>query len=182
MLDAELGARLVLPVARALGLPARGLAAVRAEDLHLTLCFAGELLIGEAREFDSALALSLFEAPAPRLRITAPDAFPSPGHERVLIARVEEPSGAGHLAELVERAEEAAEIAGVALPEAGRPFEPHVTLARVRADRHGSRPRVPPNFYGLDFQIDWTPTAAAWVQSPGGGEPYRVLGEFPLER
>ena len=95
------------------------------------------------------------------------------------MARVLEPGGK-HLEELAARAARAAVEAGIELPDAGRPFAPHVTLARVREGRRGARPEVPERFYQLDFGLGWQPSAAAWVESPGGGAPYRVLAELPL--
>ena len=178
MLEPELGQRLADPAQRVLGVPARGLSATAVEDLHVTLCFAGPLLSGEAREMESNLGLCLLEAPAPKLLLEAPGCFPRRGKERVLTATVREPGGE-RLLELAERAAEAAELSGLVLGDA-RPFVPHVTLARLRVDRHGSRPRVPPDFYALDFGLEWQPTHAAWVESVGNGEPYRVVAEYPL--
>lgn len=180
MLGPELGRRLALPAAAALELPARGLRPVAPEDLHLTLCFAGPLSGVRAAELESALALALEEAPAPRLWLAGPSAFPAPGRERVLVVAVEERGGGEDLEELRERGLEAAGMACVPLPEGGRPFRPHVTLARVRAERSGRRPRVPERFYDQDFGIEWQPSSAAWVESGGGGGGYRVAAEFPL--
>ena len=180
MLGPELGLRLAVPAAAALELPARGLRVVAPEDLHLTLCFAGPLTAGRAAELESSLALCFEEAPAPRLVLAGPTAFPAPGRERVLVVAVEEARGGRDLLELRERGLEAAGMACVPLPEEGSPFRPHVTLARVRAERSGRRPRVPERYYALDFGIEWQPSSVAWVESSGGGGGYRVAAEFPL--
>jgi 2'-5' RNA ligase len=112
--------------------------------------------------------------------LAGPSAFPAPGRERVLVVAVEERGEGGALLELRERCFEAAGMACVSLPEEGRPFHPHVTLARVRPERSGRRPRVPQRYYAQDFGIEWQPSSAAWVESCGGGGGYRVAAEFPL--
>ena len=187
MVGPELGAQLARATSAALGLPlgghgetrARGFAAVAPADLHVTLAFAGELDPAAAERLQAALARELSGAPGPRLTIAGTDAFPRRGWERVLVARVLEPEGQ-HLEELAARAARVAVGEGIELPDAGRPFAPHVTLARVREGRRGRRPEVPERFYRLDFGLGWQPSAAAWVESPGGGAPYRVLAELPL--
>jgi 2'-5' RNA ligase len=194
MLGPELGGELARGASAALGLGgaerARGLAPVRPSDIHLTLAFAGALEPAAAERLAAELARALDGAPAPRLSIAGTDAFPRRGAERVLVARVLEPGGA-RLAELAARVARAAAEAGIELPDArgakgakgaGRPFAPHLTLARVRRDRRHRRGGVvvPERFFELDFGLPWQPSAAAWVESPGGGAPYRVLVEFPL--
>jgi 2'-5' RNA ligase len=183
MVGPELGAELARATSAALGLlgeaRARGFAAVPPADLHVTLAFAGELEPAAAERLQAALARELSGAPAPRLTIAVTDAFPRRGWERVLVARVLEPEDE-HLAELAARAARAATGEGIELPDAGRPFAPHVTLARVHEGRRGRRPEVPERFYQLDFGLGWQPSAAAWVESPGGGAPYRVLAQIPL--
>jgi 2'-5' RNA ligase len=185
MLGQELARGLARAVAEVLGSShqasrsAGNLARVPAADLHMTLFFAGELEPAVAGRIEAELGQAFAELRPPRLWIAGTDAFARRGRERVLVARVLEPVGE-RLAELAARAARAAAEAGVALPDAGRPFAAHVTLARIREGRRGERPRVPERFYELEFGLRWQPSAAAWVESPGGGAPYRVVAEFPL--
>jgi len=186
MLGAELGQALERALAAALrgaeqgalGRHARSFAPVRGADMHLTLAFAGALEEPAALRFEGALARSFAGAQGPGLELGRADAFPDPRRARVLVVRVRELCGT-HLADLATRAVRAAEEAGVELPDGERPFSPHVTLARVR-ERRGRRPAIPEAFFGLDFALPWQPRAAAWVESPGGGAPYRVVAEFLL--
>jgi 2'-5' RNA ligase len=191
MLGAELGGKLERALGDALGpsgpsMGPRGqrpIAPVRGADMHLTLLFAGALDGDPARRLGALLGRAFAGAQSPRLVLGRADAFPSPRRARVLVARVLE-FGGTHLADLAARAARTADEAGLVLPGASagrapRPFAPHVTLARLREGRRGSG-KVPAAFLALDFALPWQPRAAAWVESPGGGAPYRVAEEFPL--
>ena len=97
------------------------------KDLHLTLKFFGEVasdrldVIGEALRFaaDGAEALSL--------RLGELGAFPSRSRPRILWVGVKGPPALELLQDRIERGSEA-----IGFPPEGAPFQPHVTLGRVR--------------------------------------------------
>ncbi|MGI8460999.1 MAG: RNA 2',3'-cyclic phosphodiesterase [Solirubrobacterales bacterium] len=105
---------------------------VSPEALHLTLAF-----LGQRPERDVARIGSLIErlsSPAPELRLL-PDPAPRPPRRPRLIAIEAESEGAVTLqAEL-----SAALVAARVYEPEERPFWPHLTIARTRRERRGSR-------------------------------------------
>jgi 2'-5' RNA ligase len=102
----------------------------RPEAWHLTVKFLGEIAEPDAERFADAVAPHAAAAAAGALPAGGPLVLPPRGRPRVLGAGfAPSPAGAA-LEDLARRADEAAARIGVA-PE-GRPFRPHVTLARVR--------------------------------------------------
>ena len=101
------------------------------EALHVTLAFLG----GRPEEEVQPLArlLSGLRGPAPRVCLTGTVAI-GKGRPRLFAIDAESPEAAALQAELVKAGGEA----GLIEPE-DRPFWPHVTVARVRPDRRGSR-------------------------------------------
>ena len=96
--------------------------------LHLTLKFLGSV----AQSDVAALARGLENIASDRSPISVSvkglDAFPMPRRARVLVLRLDDPSGA--LAALADSFDALAEQFGVARET--RPFKAHVTLARAR--------------------------------------------------
>lgn len=119
---------------RALADPA--LRRVPPESLHVTLAFLGHRPEAEVEPIAAAMAASV--APAPGIELLDPVPRPARGRARLyaLPARSE---GAEALQAGLRKA-----LVAAGLYEAEeRPFWPHVTLARVRAQERGSRrPRV----------------------------------------
>jgi 2'-5' RNA ligase len=129
--------------------PARGevvrlLAALRREDwpvrwvgdevVHITLKFFGEVPGERLDVIAEALRHAAAGAEAMTLRLSSLGAFPTERRPRILWAGIE--SHAGFTA-LRERIENAADAIGFARE--GVPFQPHVTLGRVREGQ-----RLPP--------------------------------------
>jgi 2'-5' RNA ligase len=177
-LGPELGPRALAPVAEALAggpwkLP-------RAEGLHLTLLFLGDQPRARLPELARAFADALEGAPRPHLVLDGAGGFPRRGDERVLwLGAREEPPGSGRLAELHRRTLAAAAGAGLDLKdELGRPFRPHVTVARPR----GRRGRAPEAFHALALELAFEPAEAVLFESvAGGGAPlYAPRALFPL--
>jgi 2'-5' RNA ligase len=103
----------------------------RPEKMHLTLKFVGEVERERAGELSSAAArAAVFIAPF-ELKVGGTGTFPPHGPPRVLWLGVE--STAGTLDVLHRRLEDECEAAG--FPRESRPFNPHLTLARVREPR-----------------------------------------------
>jgi RNA 2',3'-cyclic 3'-phosphodiesterase len=105
---------------------------VPAANLHVTLAFLGQRRVDEVERVVAALERCV--APAPRLELLDPVARPAPGRARLFAVPVSSPEAErmqSRLSEILvsERLYE---------PEK-RPFWPHVTVARVRAEGRGSR-------------------------------------------
>ncbi len=105
---------------------------VAAESLHITLAFLGHRPEGEIERIAAVVEESA--GPAPWVELRDPERRPPRGRARVYALPAISP-GTEAL-----RAAVAAELekAGFYEPE-GRPFWPHVTVARVRPEARGSR-------------------------------------------
>lgn len=156
---------------------------VAPESLHVTLAFLGQRPEGEIETIAAVVAESA--APAPWVELRDPEPRPPRGRARLYALPVFSPGTEMLQAGLAG----ALEQAGFYEPEA-RPFWPHVTVARVRAEARGSRrPAVvsgPPGKLpeGLSearicrrmtlYRSELKPTGAryvplAHVELPGGG-------------
>jgi len=98
---------------------------VRAEQVHLTLHFAGEL--GDAAAGRLRAALGSVDSPAFQLRVRGVGCFPKRRDPRVVWAGLEESEA---LAALHASVDQALRAAGFETE--SRPFHPHLTLARLR--------------------------------------------------
>lgn len=155
-----------------------------AEDLHLTLCFLGQVEENRLPCLRSELAGALASASAVHLRVGGTGVFPTAGKERTLWAGLDlEPDQRARLLDLVRRSREAASAAGVDWNQglAEPPLEsfvPHLTLARPRAPGH-----VPLEFAGLRFGRAWTAEAVLLFESAGARDSrgrYPVLARWQL--
>jgi 2'-5' RNA ligase len=103
-----------------------------AASLHITLVFLGyrpEKEIGRIAEVVEAL-----EAPAPRIELREPEQRPRRGAPRLYALPVESPGTVSLQAALEERL-----VAERLHKPEGRPFWPHLTVARVRPEGRGSK-------------------------------------------
>lgn len=110
---------------RLVGAPPDGVKPVRAEHMHLTLHFLGDVADETAARLAAALAREV-RGPAFTIDLANGGCFPSSARPHVLWIGVL-PSGPLH--EL--HGEIARVLAACGLPVESRPFTPHVTLARV---------------------------------------------------
>ena len=109
----------------------RGLAWVRADNLHLTLRFLGEIEPGILEQVrDAVVAAATAVAPF-TVSLGGLGGFPSGRAPRVLWASVA--AGGAELGTLYAALEAALVVRG--MPGESRPFHPHVTLARARDPR-----------------------------------------------
>ena len=116
--------------AKALADPA--LRRVPAGNLHITLAFLGHRPEKEVEPIAAAIAECA--APAPLVELLDPVPRPPRGRPRLFVLPVVSP-GAEQMQAQVSEA-----LAGAGLYEPDqRPFWPHLTLARVRAEDRGSR-------------------------------------------
>lgn len=101
----------------------------RAEKLHITLKFLGEIEQGRVEALQRAAARAAERERGFELGIEGTGAFPPRGLPRVLWLGVRDESGA--LARLQSSLEDECAIEGFAREK--RPFHPHLTIARLRA-------------------------------------------------
>lgn len=99
-------------------------------DVHLTLLFLGAVDAGRVPALAALLDQVSSAVPAFSLRVEGVGTFGPPQAPRVVWAGVRAP---GELARLHQDLAAGARAAGLAVEE--RPFEPHVTLARIRSSR-----------------------------------------------
>lgn len=105
---------------------------VAPESLHLTLAFLGSRPEKEIEEIAAAVRESA--APAPWVELRDPERRPPRGRARLFALPAISPGAEALQVGLEQRLVEA----GFYEPE-GRPFWPHVTVARVRPEARGSR-------------------------------------------
>ena len=102
---------------------------VRAENLHVTLKFIGEVEETKARGICAELAKVRSDAPV-MLDFRGLGFFPNEKHPRVFWAGIQASPNLKTLTADIERALEAVEI-----PREGREFSPHLTLARFERQK-----------------------------------------------
>ena len=107
----------------------------RAEKLHITLKFLGEIEQGRIEALSGAAARAVEGVQGFDLCIEGAGAFPPRGLPRVLWLGVTDPSGG--LARLWHRLEDECAAEGFAREK--RPFHPHLTIARLRAPEGARR-------------------------------------------
>jgi 2'-5' RNA ligase len=150
---------------------------IPADRMHLTVRFIGNADDGLAAAIETALAAPLAAAPFD-LTLGGVGAFPRSGKPQVLWAAVQ--AGMAQL-QVVER-EVTLRLGALGIPEETRPYNPHLTLARIR---EAAELRTVALFAGLDN----TPLGTTHVEtitlyesrlSPRG-PTYRPLQRIPLQ-
>lgn len=155
------------------GLP--GARWIQPENLHMTLCFLGQ--VEEHQLDDIHLALSAIDRPAFDYSLSSIETFGRGRQVHTLWARVD---GGASLITLQAKIEQA--MRGLAIPVDNRKFTPHITLARIK----GASPvRV----------AEWLETRGGLAEGPvsvqsfalfrshlGAGSPYyERLCDYPLK-
>jgi RNA 2',3'-cyclic 3'-phosphodiesterase len=156
---------------------------VPVENLHITLAFLGHRPEQDVAPLAQAIARSA--APAPRIELRDPVARPARGRPRLFALPALSPGAERIQAQLSEIL-----VSERLYEPEKRPFWPHVTVARVRAGKHGSRRPIevenPPEelpsklsepFYGIRivlYRSELQPSGAryvplAQVKLPGAG-------------
>jgi len=133
----------------------------RAEALHLTLKFIGEL--DAARLEDVRSALAQVQGEATEIRFCKTGFFPTAKSARVFWVGVEADA---RLASLAGAVEEALEPLGVEREQ--RPFSPHLTLARTGSGRpsRGREDRANPSFKWLQEKLAAMPAPDFGAMTP----------------
>ena len=143
------------------------------ENLHLTLRFVGDLDKPQAREF--ADGLETIDVDAFELRLAGLGTFG--GNEPRSIWAGVEPSAP--LEALARANDRAARTAG--LPPDGRPFKPHVTLARLKYATPDEVARVLQRIGAFRSKPFIVARFVLFAAKPKvGGGPYAIEEAFPL--
>jgi len=100
---------------------------VHDEGLHMTLKFFGEVAPERLDVIAEALRFAAHGADALPLELGELGAFPSRNRPRILWVGVQAPAALELLQDRIERGCEA-----IGFPPEGAPFQPHITLGRVR--------------------------------------------------
>ena len=126
-----------LPPLPALGALTRDLAAasrdlkvVATDHLHLTLKFLGDTEEGLVPEIMSAMREACGGVAAFSIRVRGTGAFPNPSRPGVLWVGIEGGEPLGRIAKTLDE-----HLVALGFAREGRPWSPHVTLARVRGRR-----------------------------------------------
>jgi len=180
--DPEVGGRVVRSVRSVLS-PEADFALYSVDDLHVTLAFLGNVEDERVPEIVRSAGVEFRALHAPELRIgSCGGALPSRDDPRALYTGVQEQfETAGRLDVLRNRAVQVGLSHGWRPRPAdrGRPFLPHVTVARPR---NGCG--VPEDFWDLGAERAWMPTDVVLFESLAGrgegGDRYRVLASWPL--
>jgi 2'-5' RNA ligase len=146
-------------------------------DWHVTLAFLGEVGAPAADRLTPRLERAAQRHPPLSLAFTGAGAFPGPARARVLWCGLDGDHGA--LAGLAASVAAGAGRAGAPPPAAGRPFRPHLTLARSR--------RAPADVRDLVTALSpyrgprWRAERVELIESHLGGQPrYTTIGRWPL--
>ncbi len=107
---------------------------VHDHGLHLTMKFFGEVPPARLEVIEEAVRATVPGTGVLSLQLAEVGAFPTERHARILWLGLEAPPSLELLQDRLERRSEA-----IGFPPEGRPFRPHVTLARVREGQ-----RLPP--------------------------------------
>jgi len=147
-------------------------------NLHITTRFIGEWPEPRLAELRTALAAIPAHAPIP-IQVRKLGFFPNPHSPRIFWAGIEASPDLAGLAADTDRALDALGLA----PE-GRPFSPHLTLARIK-DPVPMQPlrEAIAALPSLDFGSFTAPAFFLYLSRPGpAGSVYTKLAEFPFSK
>jgi RNA 2',3'-cyclic 3'-phosphodiesterase len=114
-------------------------------NLHLTLRFLGEISRSQVETVCSAVRCAAARVDGFAIRFSGTGCFPSPHRPRAFWIGVPEAADLNHLFQAIET-----ELFCAGFPRESRPFSPHLTLGRVRADR--SSPKLGLALAGAEFE------------------------------
>jgi 2'-5' RNA ligase len=150
----------------------------RAEKLHLTLKFLGEIAPNRIEALSDAASRAAQNTQPFILTLEGAGAFPTRGLPRILWLGVNDSSGV--LSQLQKHLEEECESVGFAREE--RPFHPHLTIARIRtptATRQLARLHQEIGFVAIDFPVKELVVMRSEL-GPGGSN-YKEISRHRLE-
>jgi 2'-5' RNA ligase len=149
----------------------------RADNVHLTIKFLGDVPVANSEKLSHAAARATQSLSPFRLTAEQCGVFPTHGPPRVLWIGITDPGG--KLAQLHAQLEEECAIAG--FPKEARPFHPHLTIARLR---HSMNARsLGAAHRALDFEpAEIAVSELLVIRSELGkhGSTYSVISRHPL--
>lgn len=151
----------------------------RAENLHLTLKFLGEIEQGRVEELSHAAERAVQNTRPFNLNIEGAGAFPPRGVPRVIWLGIKDSSGG--LARLQSNLED--ECANIGFPREERPFHPHLTLARIRASqgaRDLARLHRETGFEAMEFTV--TELVVMRSELGPGGSRYTEISSHNFQK
>jgi 2'-5' RNA ligase len=146
---------------------------VPVQNLHLTMAFLGRVEEERIGTLSSAIAQAVQDHVDFTVRLGALGAFPSVRRARVIWAGLDDATGG--LAGLAESIGEALEPLG--FPRETRAFQPHVTLARLRAPKPVELNVTPSP---LSFPVERISLFESHLRRPA--PLYEELATFPFRR
>jgi 2'-5' RNA ligase len=149
----------------------------RVENIHLTLKFIGEITQHSVEAFSNAGARTIKGFSPFSIVVEQTGVFPKHGPPRVLWIGVTDESE--KLADLQARLEEECAIEGFSKEE--RPFNPHLTLARLRKPQAARDLAEAHNTLGFE-PVEVNVTELLMIRSELGsvGSKYTVISRHPL--
>ncbi len=170
--------RSLVKILEALAAMGRPLKAIAAEQLHVTPKFLGDTRVDAVKEISRVVGAAAVNETAFELRIVGLGAFPRPDRPTVIWAGLVD--GSGTLKRLAEALENQLEPLG--FPREHRPFEPHLTLARVKSKPPGQLFDLLRSHQGTEFGTA-TIASVCLMRSEltPAGSRYAVLAEKRLQ-
>lgn len=151
----------------------------RAENIHLTLKFIGEIPQNRVRKLSEAAALATENFSPFKIVAERTGVFPAHGVPRVGWIGITDLSG--KLARLHSRLEH--ECAKVGFPKEQRPFHPHLTLARFRKTQGAGGLALAHMELGFEpVEINVPKLLVIRSELGAEGSKYTVISTHPLER
>ena len=152
---------------------------VRTENLHVTLKFLGEVPEPQVTDVCNSLKRVSVTGTA-RVAVGGVEFFPPRGPVRVIVL------GLNGEVELIHQifGEIDRTTAVIGFPSEGRPFVPHITLARARRTLHGTaRKTLPPLLRWAGPPPAFEVTSFSLIESKlgSGGPQYLRLASFPTK-
>lgn len=162
---------------RALDVPVRW---TRAESIHITLKFLGDVGAEREREIINSVESTVAGTPPFGLPIGGFGAFPNATRPRVVWVGCEQVPALELLQDRLER-----QMESIGFPVDGQPFRPHLTVGRVRRDaKHVDIRPLGPTMDGLSYgaEIDVASVELMESELGRGGARYVVRHSVELGR
>lgn len=115
------------------------------KQMHITLKFLGDIPEERLDDVERAVNAAVAGLKKARITVRGVGAFPSRRNPKVLWAGVETDLPLAEISDRIARG-----LDGAGLPYDGKPFKPHITVARLDRN-HGSVDRVMSDFSGYEF-------------------------------
>lgn len=146
------------------------------ENLHFTLRFLGETAPARVTDLSRALETAALKNSAFRIRLDRVGFFPSPQLPRIIWLGLG--AGTSEIRKLAGDVEAACCSCG--FPTADRPFQPHLTVARLREGAGATAAAIPEYRFNSTTEVNGFSLIESRLQP--AGPVYRSLSDFDLLR